>query len=149
MSRLLHCFRCVATSLTLWAGLSLPMPAAAQIGVPEIPHPGLPDIAMVTLTPQGPVILYNPVLCAQMGPALCDFYRYHEYGHVVLGHAYAANRPQQNEADADCWAGANAPPMAVQAAIQWFMSGGGSGPVHGPGPVRAGRVGRCAGLPGF
>lgn len=149
MSRLLRYFRHAVGSLALCAGLSLAVPAAAQIGVPEIAQPGLPDIAMVTLTPQGPVILYNPVMCAQFGPALCDFYRYHEYGHVVLGHAYAPNRPQQNEADADCWAGANAPPISVQAAIQWFMSGGGSGPVHGPGPVRAQRVLRCAGFPGF
>lgn len=117
----------------------------AQIRVPEIPNPMLPDIAMVQLTPSGPVIIYNPNACAAVGPFVCEFFRWHEYGHVMLGHGYVPNWPQVQEFQADCWAGANAPPAAVQAALQFFMNGGGGTPIHGPGPVRAQRIVACRG----
>ena len=117
--------------------------------VPEIPVPGLPDIAMVQPTPNGPVIYYNPMICQQAGPLLCTFYRTHEYGHVALGHAFVPVWPQVAEFQADCWAAQNASLPVVQAAVQYFLQGGGSTPVHGPGPARAQRGGKCAGIPGF
>ncbi len=81
----------------LTAGIGGVSAARAQTRVPEIPHPGLNDVAMVTWhqgpLPQlgiasydGPVILYNPMVLAQLPPALGRFFRAHEYGHVVLQH---------------------------------------------------------------
>lgn len=137
----------VARATLLLLTMALMVDASAQ--VPEIPTPGLPDIAVVRATPNGPVIFYNPQLCQQVGPLLCAFYRTHEYGHVALGHAFVPVWPQVAEFQADCWAAQNAPLPVVQAAIQYFLQGGGSTPVHGPGLARAQRVGRCAGLPGF
>jgi hypothetical protein len=116
-------------------------------GVPEIPDPQLPDIAMVTVDGWGrPIIIYNPNICQQAGPALCEFYKWHEYGHIMMGHTLIAKWPQIKELEADCWAAKNAPPYALQAAYQWFLSGGGSSPVHGFGPQRAERIARCAGF---
>ena len=63
--------------------------------VPEIPDPALNDIAMTTWcfgrlpngqTYQGPIIIFNPVITAQVGPYLTEFFKFHEYGHIVLGH---------------------------------------------------------------
>ena len=117
--------------------------AAAQ--VPEIPNTNLGDIAMVTLDNFGnPVIIYNPIICQQIGPYLCEFYKAHEYGHVNLGHAYTGQHPAVREAEADCWAAQNAPIPAVQAAIQWFSSGGGTSWHHGTGLQRAQRVIQCS-----
>jgi hypothetical protein len=120
-------------------------PAMAQIGVPERPNPNLPDIAMVQLTPNGPVIFYNPTLCNKLGAFVCNFYRWHEYGHVNLSHGYVPNYPQIQEHEADCWAAGNAPCPIVRAAWQFFINGGGGTPVHGPGPVRAQRLQQCCG----
>lgn len=117
------------------------------IGVPEIADPNLPDIAMVTVDGTGrPVISYNPILCQRAGPALCEFYRWHEYGHIQLGHTFRQMWPQARELEADCWAAQNAPPHALRAAYQWFISGGGASPIHGFGPQRADRIRRCAGF---
>ena len=113
--------------------------------VPEIANPNLPDIAMVTLDGFGnPVIVYNPILCQRAGPALCEFYRVHEYGHIALGHAFVQSWPWRREAEADCWAAQNAPPAAVEAAYQWFSAGGGATPQHGSGWQRAQRLAQCA-----
>jgi len=119
-----------------------------QAQVPEIPNPNLPDIAMVQMTPQGPVIFYNPNICRQAGPALCSFYRKHEYGHVSLGHGYSRAMPQQKEAEADCWAAAHATEAELAAALAWFDRGGGADWHHGSGPQRAARVRACAGTAG-
>jgi hypothetical protein len=101
---------------------------------------------MVTVDPYGnPIIVYNPLLCQQAGVYLCEFYRMHEYGHIVLGHTIVPLFPNVKEAQADCWAAQNASPVAVQAALQWFMSGGGSTLQHGSGPERAQRVMQCTG----
>lgn len=114
-------------------------------GVPEIPDPNLPDIAMVTVDGWGrPIIIYNPILCEQAGPALCEFYRWHEYGHIMMGHTLIPKWPQVKELEADCWAAKNAPVHVLLAAHQWFSSGGGSSPVHGFGPQRAARIASCA-----
>lgn len=115
--------------------------------VPEIPDPNLPDIAMVTIDGWGrPLIIYNPILCQQAGPSLCEFYRWHEYGHIMMGHTLVPKWPQIKELEADCWAAKNAPQHALQAAFAWFSSGGGASPTHGYGPQRAARIKACAGL---
>lgn len=119
-------------------------PAVSQ--VPEVPNPMLGDIARVIPTPQGPVIEYNPRICAQAGPLICGFFRAHEYGHVSLRHGYRQQWPAQAEAEADCWAAQNAPIAEVIAAYEFFLRGGGAGPVHGTGPQRAARIRACAGF---
>jgi hypothetical protein len=81
-----------------------PFVVNAQFRVPEIANPNLSDIAMVTNSPQGPVIIYNPILCQRAGPALCEFYKWHEYGHIALSHTFVQNWPQVKEFQADCWA---------------------------------------------
>lgn len=125
--------------LLAYGGIS---PAFAQ--VPEIPNPQLNDIAMVTVDGNGnPIIFYNPNICAQIGPYLCGFYRTHEYCHIRLGHTIRQMWPQQRELEADCCAAQMASIQEVQAAYQWFMSGGGSGPVHGLGWQRAQRIQAC------
>lgn len=100
--------------------------------IAEIPNPNLPDIAMVTVDGYGnPVILFNPMLCQQAGPELCEFYRWHEYGHIMMGHTIIQKWPQIKELEADCWAAKNAPQYALQAAYNWFMAGGGASLIHG------------------
>lgn len=118
--------------------LLLCLRASAGIGVQEIPNPNLGDIAMVTVDNWGnAVIVYNPVLCQQMGSLLCEFYRWHEYGHIMMGHTIIPKWPQVKELEADCWAARNAPHPVLQAAYQWFIMGGGSTPIHGFGQQRA------------
>lgn len=134
---------------TIFVGFLLIATAAdtrAQ-GVPEIADPKLPDIAMVTVDGWGrPIIIYNPLLCQRAGPSLCEFYRWHEYGHIMMGHTLIPKWPQVKELEADCWAARNAPLHALQAAHRWFSSGGGSSPAHGFGPQRAMRIASCAGF---
>lgn len=136
------------TFTLLIATLSFTLNAVAiGIGVPEIPNPSLPDIAMVTVNGMGsPIIIYNPILCQNAGPALCEFYRWHEYGHIMMGHTLIQNWPQIKELEADCWAAKNAPRYALDAAYQWFIAGGGASPTHGFGPQRAYRIAYCAGF---
>jgi hypothetical protein len=108
----------------------------------EIPEPGLPDIATVRFIPgQDPVILYNPVLCQRAGQALCEFYRYHEYGHIALRHNERDDLSvQEKEHQADRWAAMHAPLPSVIAAYQFFSRGGGGTPFHGEGQGRADRM---------
>jgi hypothetical protein len=131
-------------------GIGFAMAALAAVGVspgfaqvPEIPDVNLPDIAMVRLWQGRPVIIFNPMICQQVGPALCEFYKAHEYGHINLGHAFGGTHPMRAEAEADCWAAQHAPPFAIQAALQWFMAGGGTSYHHGTGGQRAQRVMTC------
>lgn len=127
-------------SFILW--LSAPLNAHAQ--VPEIADPTLPDIAMVTMLPnRQPVIVYNPILCSQAGPLLCGFFRVHEYCHITLGHGVRQMWPQQRELEADCCAARNASDGEAIAAYQWFISGGGTSPIHGFGQQRAARIQAC------
>ena len=132
-----------AAILTLSAS-SLLLSPCATAQVPEIPNPQLNDIARVIPTPNGPVIEYNPIVCQQAGTLICGFFRTHEYGHVVLGHGYRSQWPQQMEAEADCWAAANASAAEVNAAYVFFQNGGGGTFVHGTGPQRAQRLLMCA-----
>jgi hypothetical protein len=85
-------------------------------------------------------------LCRQAGPALCEFYRYHEYGHIALRHHERNDsNHQQKEQEADRWAAQHAPAPAVLAAWHFFSSGGGGTSVHGDGPTRAARLSSQAG----
>lgn len=126
----------------LCLGVCVALQCSAQ--VIEIANPQLPDIAMVTVLPNGqPAIIYNPILCQQMGPELCGFYRTHEYCHIHLGHTVRQIWPQQRELEADCCAARNASDAEVSAAYQWFSSGGGTTPIHGFGQQRAARIIAC------
>lgn len=126
----------------LLIGFFVSLPSLGQ--VPEIADPQLPDIAMVTVLPDGrPVIIYNPITCQQIGPALCGFYRAHEYCHISLGHAIRQMWPEQRELEADCCAARNASQAEAVAAYQWFSAGGGSSPIHGFGQQRAARIVAC------
>lgn len=133
----------LSSLFTLLVGeLFLALSAQAKPMVEEIADPTLPDIAAVHYVPgQVPVILYNPYLCKQAGPALCEFYRYHEYGHIVLRH-HERNEisRKQKEQEADEWAARHAPAPVILAAWHYFSSGGGATPVHGDGPTRAARL---------
>ena len=113
----------------------------ARAQVPEIPRQGLGDIARAVMTPGGPVIFYDPMICAQMGALACRFFRAHEYGHIVLGHLGGVFPPMA-EMQADCFAATNAAPAEVQAGVQTFMAQGNGGDAagHGTGFQRARRV---------
>ncbi len=137
-----------------------PSTADAQCGrVREIPHAGLPDIAMTSADGYGLLIYYNPYVVQQVGPLISAFFKAHEYGHVCLGHvqqqlfnANPFNRQWmslQHEFQADCYAARqlrNSNPAAVRAAIAWFR---GQGPIqmvptHPPGTARAQNIAACA-----
>jgi hypothetical protein len=114
----------------------------AKPPIEEFADPSLPDIASVNYVPgKAPFILYNPILCKQAGPELCQFYRYHEYGHIALRH-YERNdiSVKEKESEADRWAAQRAPHHVVMTAWRFFSSGGGSTPVHGDGATRAARL---------
>ena len=129
-------------AIALLFGVVASLPVVAQ--VPEIANPQLPDIAMVTVLPNGqPAIIYNPVMCQRIGPALCGFYRTHEYCHISLGHTIRQMWPQQRELEADCCAAQNASDAEATAAFQWFSAGGGASPIHGFGQQRAARILAC------
>ncbi len=109
--------------------------------VPEIPDPTLSDVARVrVLAGNRVVIVYNPMMCARVGREVCEFSRWHEYGHIVLGHPIRPIMPQQMEREADRWAARHAPTRSVRAAYRFFVAGGGSSPIHGAGIQRAARL---------
>lgn len=124
------------------SGLSALLPVQANQPVVERADPSLPDIAAVQYEPgKGPVIRYNPFLCKQAGRDLCEFYRYHEYGHIALRHYDRSDiTVQQKEEEADRWAAQHAPRQVVLAAWRFFSAGGGATPMHGDGPTRAARL---------
>lgn len=126
--------------------------AAAQ-QVPEIPAYNLPDAAMAQMTPSGPVIYYNPISCRAAGPA-CEFFRKHEYGHVLLGHLMNPQMmltPQGRavaEAQADCFAAQRSSPMAVRTMVALVLN---QPPdprdaIYGTKQQRAQRILACAGI---
>lgn len=128
--------------IALMFGVVAVLPVAAQVN--EIADPQLNDIAMVTVLPNGqPVIIYNPVICQKIGPALCGFYRAHEYCHISLGHTIRQMWPQQRELEADCCAARNVSDSEANAAYRWFSAGGGASPIHGFGQQRAARILVC------
>lgn len=104
------------------------VPFVALAQVPEIADPNLNDIAIVQPHPQyGAVIIYNPIICQQIGAA-CEFFRAHEYGHVALEHQFMhpGAYPAQREAQADELAAMNAHPQEILAAYYLFLNGGSS-----------------------
>lgn len=113
-----------------------------RLAVAEIAVPSLPDIAAVQMLPNNAhVVLFNPALCRKAGPVLCRFYRYHEYGHLVLKHTQRHDLTrQEKEAQADRWAAQHAPLASVIAAYQYFSNGQGGSPLHGSGQSRATRL---------
>jgi hypothetical protein len=135
-ARLSRCFAFVVT------GLGVLLPVQAMQKVKEVAVPSLPDIAMVHFAPgQQPVILYNPFLCREAGPALCEFYRYHEYAHIELRHHERDGLSrQEKEIEADRWAAQHAPFASVIAAYKFFSAGGGGTPMHGTSNSRAERM---------
>jgi hypothetical protein len=154
------CIRFIAT-LSTW------LASSAYAQAPEIPNPSLSDIAMVTWyqgpLPQfglplynGPVIIYNPNVIAQVGPVLTAFFRAHEYCHISLNHIqqqYFLSNPynrswisQALEMQADSCATeyllSQGNIISVRAAAQWFY---GQGPIqlvpsHPPGVARANNI---------
>lgn len=108
-------------------------PALAQTNTPEIPNPQFGDIAAVFSNPQSPtgaVIVYNPIICSQIGLA-CAFFQVHEHCHVGLGHQFQPGiHPTFRERDADQCAASRANPQAVLVAWQLFMNGGSSSDWH-------------------
>jgi len=135
-------------SLLLGGLLTLHTVQPARASIEELADPSLPDIAAVSYQPgEAPVILYNPLLCRQAGHKLCEFYRFHEYGHIALHHYERTDiSPQEKEAEADRWAAQHAPLRAVIAAWQFFTAGGGSTPIHGDSATRAARLMAARGL---
>ena len=144
----------VVAAVTLLSASTASTPASAGSGVPEIAAPWLDDIAMASMTPNGPVIYVNVGRCKEVGANVCAFVRYHEYGHVRLNHASAFYTSYVNgralaEAEADCFAARNALLVQVKAAIAHFeqpplatMDVG----EHGTGKERAKRIKVCRGL---
>ena len=116
--------------------------AQASPPIEERADPSLPDIAAVQYAPgKGPVIVYNPFLCKQAGRELCEFYRYHEYGHIAMRHYDRSDiSVEKKEEEADRWAAQHAPRQIVLVAWRFFSAGGGATPVHGDGPTRAARL---------
>lgn len=132
-----------AAMLLLFSQAALSIPGRFPQMVPEIPDVTLKDFAEVKmLQGMGPVIVYNPIICAQAGRELCEFSRWHEYGHIVLGHPLRGLRPERMESEADRWAAQNAPADVVRAAYRFFMAGNGASPVHGESRERAARLAR-------
>jgi hypothetical protein len=144
----------VVAAVGLLSASAASRPASAGGNVPEIVAPWLDDIAMASITPNGPVIYVNVARCKEVGPNVCAFVRYHEYGHVRLHHASAFYTSYVNgralaEAEADCFAARNALLIQVKAAIAHFESP----PLatmdvgeHGTGKERAKRIRACRGL---
>lgn len=122
---LLYCFAALYLSISY---------AAAQTLTPEVPNPQFGDIAAVFPhpgTPTGAVIVYNPIICNQIGSAACEFFRVHEHGHVALQHHFQPSiHPMARERDADQFAARNANPQAVLAGWHLFMNGGSSANWH-------------------
>lgn len=126
---------------------ALSIPGQLPQMVPEIPDVTLKDFAEVKiLKGMGPIIVYNPIVCVQAGRELCEFSRWHEYGHIVLGHPLRGIRAERMESEADRWAAKNAPRDVVLAAYRFFMSGNGASPIHGESRERAARLARYLGV---
>jgi hypothetical protein len=146
--------RAVVVAVVALLSASTPTRDASAGAIPEISAPWLEDIAMATMTPNGPVIYVNVGRCKEVGPNICAFVRHHEYGHIRLNHASAFYTSYVNgralaEAEADCFAAKNALLVQVKAAIAHFEQP----PLdkldvgeHGTGLQRAKRIKVCRGL---
>lgn len=119
-------------------------------GVREIAVPGLGDFR-ASMDQFGPVIYYDPIAAARVGPAVTAFFRAHEYAHVQLQHVtrdmFARDpysqlwmrREFEKEADREAakyFARRN--PSVNDAAVRYFETSGNPGDsTHLPGPMRA------------
>lgn len=68
---------CSMYIIWLYFFLLLTSYATAQTATPEIPNPQFGDIAAVFPhpgSPTGAVIVYNPIICRQIGAAACEFF---------------------------------------------------------------------------
>lgn len=124
--------------------IAIPFLCSVSAQVPEIANPQLNDIAMVQSHPQyGAIIIYNPILCQQIGAA-CGFFRAHEYGHIKLNHKFLhpGTNPAIREAQADQWAATYGIPQEILAAYYLFLNGGSSSnsQVYGTSQERAARL---------
>lgn len=137
--------------------------APAQAKVPEIPVPGLSDIAVTSVDATGqPVIYFNPELMRRSSPALVAYFFAHEYAHVELNHLQRKfflsnpyNRDWMNialETEADCAAAAKLAggnPEANVAGIAFLESQTTqpSRPDYPTWSQRAATVRRCGNMP--
>jgi hypothetical protein len=148
----------MATLIAIHAAGVGTVPAAQRlVDVREVASDTLRDVAVATYEQGRPVIYYNPTLMQRLGPQLSDFFKAHEYGHIVHGHSGAAlslaghdvgTLRQRQELEADCYATAalaerNGP--AVSAALQFFTR---LGPfrfdnLHPTGAQRAAKILAC------
>jgi hypothetical protein len=123
----------------------------AYADAPEFLDTRTPDIGITSEDPiLGTVIHINPMICSQMGPLVCGFFRKHEQGHANRGHTrtwwYAATTQGQRaaEAEADCVGAKASSDAEATAAIAFFRRMGMGGDVrHGTGFERAAIVQRC------
>lgn len=102
----------------------------------------IPDVAIATAQGNGPVILYNPFVLANLPPIVRRYFYAHECAHHRLGHILIGQNNITAEQAADCWAahavqraGATAAEMNVIA--QTLASFGPGDWTHLPGPQRA------------
>jgi hypothetical protein len=92
-----------------------------------------------------PVLQYNPDAC-KANPALCEFAKMHETGHIRLGHFehprswYTASNTASIEMAADCYAATHVSKAAVQAAVANVLKHTSNSGQHGSGPQRARRI---------
>ncbi len=105
--------------------------------VPEISVPGLGDIAMASFDNYGrPVIYYDPMVVSSVPSNVAKFFKYHEYGHVNLGHlntfkVLIMSDPQTQswvsqklEKDADCFAAKKLSKSEINSVLQFFYDNG-------------------------
>ena len=89
----------------------------------EITDSNLPYVARVRADPNwGSAVIYNPVLCKQVGTA-CGFFRTHAHAHAFRNHLLLppASYPYMLEDEADCWAAKNGKAEEAYAAVQFFL----------------------------
>lgn len=105
----------------------------------------LNDVGAATIDRAGNgYVEINPFRCRQLGPALCEFFRQHEYAHLNLNHFDRQISTRRAEAEADCYAAKAVPQSIANAAINYFKSGFGGSRVHGSSQQRAARVANCS-----
>lgn len=131
----------------------MPLGLSDRIPVTEIEVPDLPDAAMAEMTWAGPVILYNPVLFREAGPAR-EFVRAHEVAHVLLDHLSNPRMIETDEgraeaeAEADCFAARSSAKLAVAAMVRLLLRRPAEDcdSIYGTKAERARRILQCAAL---
>ncbi len=119
--------------------------------------PQLGDIAQARWDTGGPVILYNPRIMQEVGPAVAYFFEVHEKSHHDLDHVprgAAITTPENRvkvarafEREADCRAArylAAHRPDTLPEIIRFFQSKTSNDWYHDPGYARAALIAECA-----